>query len=328
MTKREFTFAIAPMMDWSDRHYRFFMRLLTKRALLYTEMVTAAAVVHGDRSYLLGYNAIEHPLALQLGGADPAQLAEAARIGEDFGYGEINLNVGCPSDRVQSGSFGAALMLQPELVADCIAAMQSAVDVPVTVKCRIGVDEQEAVQTLPDFIRTVAGAGCETFVIHARKAWLKGLSPKQNREIPPLDYGLVHQIKQQFPALRILLNGGLVSLAQAMAETKGLDGAMVGRAAYHDPWIMADTDQLVFGESGPSVSREQVVRGLIEYVNFERTNGTKLHAITRHVLGLFAGQPGARHWRRTLSEKGVKPGAGSEVIGEAAASVLPELSVA
>jgi len=320
------TLSIAPMMDWSDRHYRAFMRLITKRTLLYTEMITAAAVVHGDRGRLLGYSAVEQPLALQLGGSDPTLLAEAARIGEGFGYSEINLNVGCPSPRVQSGCFGAALMLEPALVADCVAAMVLAVQVPVTVKCRIGVDQQNTDETLPHFIKTVAEAGCTTFVIHARKAWLDGLSPKQNREIPPLQYDLVQQIKQKFQNLTIVLNGGLTSLEQAQTDvtTLALDGAMIGRAAYHNPWEFVAADPQFFGAPAPVQSRLQVVEGLIEYVRAEQANGTRLHDITRHVLGLFAGQAGARHWRRTLSTKGPRAGAGSEVITEAASFLLEQ----
>jgi tRNA-dihydrouridine synthase A len=322
------TFSIAPMMDWSDRHYRSFIRLITQRALLYSEMVTAAAVVHGDRRRLLGFSAIEHPIVLQLGGADPALLGEAARIGEDFGYDQINLNVGCPSNRVQSGSFGAALMLEPELVADCVAAMQGAVSVPVTVKCRIGVDEQEASQTLPAFIEIVSAAGCEAFVIHARKAWLQGLSPKQNREVPPLDYELVHAMKRQFPKLEIVLNGGLTTLDQALNEAEGLDGMMIGRAAYHNPWAWAEVDRLVYGETEPAPTREGVVRGLIEYAALAQSTGARLHDLTRHVLGLFAGQPGARKWRQILSQEGVRPGADWRVIAKAAKAVLPKEEIA
>ncbi|VAV88074.1 tRNA-dihydrouridine(20/20a) synthase [hydrothermal vent metagenome] len=328
LINQEFTFAIAPMMDWSDRHYRSFMRLITRRAVLYSEMVTAAAVVHGDRQRLLGFSPLEHPVVLQLGGADPQQLAEAARIGEGFGYQQINLNVGCPSDRVQSGRFGAALMLEPEIVANCVLAMQAAVSVPVTVKCRIGVDAQNVQQTLPNFLQIVADAGCQTFIIHARKAWLKGLSPKQNRDVPPLEYPLVVEMKRQFSQLQIILNGGLLTLEQALAQSANLDGAMIGRAAYHNPWQWVQVDQQVFAEPTPPATREQVVQGLIEYAALEQGDGTRLHDITRHVLGLFAGEPGARQWRRILSEDGVKPGADWRVIARAAAEVLPKMSVA
>ncbi|MCF6292307.1 MAG: tRNA dihydrouridine(20/20a) synthase DusA [Robiginitomaculum sp.] len=320
--------SIAPMMDWSDRHYRSFMRLITKRTVLYTEMLTVTAVIHGDRERLLGFSPLEHRVVLQLGGSDPGQLAEAAIIGEQFGYDEINLNVGCPSDRVQSGRFGAVLMLEPQLVAECISAMQQAVSIPVTVKCRVGVDEQAVEETLPNFIGIVADAGCQTFIIHARKAWLKGLSPKQNREIPPLNYSLVKSIKQQFPELQIILNGGLLDLPQAISASETLDGAMIGRAAYHNPWIFSQADRLVFNDERTSVTRETVVQGLIEYAALEQGNGTRLHDITRHVLGLFAGEPGARKWRQILSVEGVKLGADWRVIAKAAKAVLPEKFVA
>ncbi|MBL4618153.1 MAG: tRNA dihydrouridine(20/20a) synthase DusA [Robiginitomaculum sp.] len=316
------------MMDWSDRHYRAFMRLITNRTLLYTEMLTAAAVIHGDRKRLLGFSPLEHQIALQLGGSDPGQLAEAAKIGEDFGYDEINLNVGCPSDRVQSGRFGAALMLEPKLVAKCVSAMQKAVPIPVTVKCRVGVDEQAVGETLPNFIKIVADADCQTFIIHARKAWLKGLSPKQNREIPPLDYPLVNAMKRQFPKLSIIINGGLLDLSQAMSASEDLDGAMIGRAAYHNPWIFSQADKQVFNDKKPPVTRAQVVQGLIEYTAIEQASGTRLHDITRHILGLFAGEAGARKWRQILSVEGVKPGADWRVIAKAAQMVLPEEFVA
>jgi tRNA-dihydrouridine synthase A len=314
--------SVAPMMDWTDRHYRAFVRLITKQTLLYTEMVTAAAVIHGDRKRLLGFSPLEHPIALQLGGADPQQLAEAAKIGEGFGYDEINLNVGCPSNRVQSGRFGATLMLEPALVAEIVEQMQQAVSVPVTVKCRIGVDEQIAEETLPKFLEVVAASGCDSFVIHARKAWLKGLSPKQNREIPPLDYPLVKAMKQQFPKLKIILNGGLLDLSQAMSASETLNGAMIGRAAYHNPWILCQADQLVFNDKSPLVTRAEVVQGLVEYAAMEQSGGTRLHDITRHILGLFAGEPGARKWRQILSVEGVKPGADWRVIAKASRQVL------
>ncbi len=324
MINQGFTFAVAPMMEWSDRWYRGFVRLMSRRAVLYSEMVTAAAVVHGDRDRLLGFSAVEHPLVLQLGGADPAQLAEAARIGEGFGYDEINLNVGCPSDRVQSGAFGAALMLDAPLVAKCAAAMAASVSIPVTIKCRVGVDEQIAEETLPDFIRCVSDAGVNHFIIHARQAWLKGLSPKQNREIPPLQYDLVREMKRQFPSLCITLNGGLANVEQAKQETATLNGAMIGRAAYHNPWILTAVDQQIYGETAPPPTRDEVVQGLIEYAALAQSDGVRLHDITRHVLGLFLGQPGARKWRQILSQEAVRPGADWRVIAKAAAVVLPE----
>lgn len=314
--------SIAPMMDWTDRHYRGFMRLITRQTLLYTEMVTAPAVIHGDRARLLGYADGEHPIALQLGGSDPAQMAEAARIGADFGYDEININVGCPSDRVQSGAFGAVLMKDPDIVAQCFTAMQEAVSVPVTVKCRIGVDDQDPEVMLPEFLRVVANAGCKTFIIHARKAWLKGLSPKENRMVPPLRYDLVRFMKSEFPDLAISLNGGLENLDQAQAETEGLDGAMLGRAAYHDPWVFAQADTRVFGApDDPARTRADVVRGLMVQADELLSGDGRLHDLTRHVLGLFAGQPGARHWRRVLSEEANRDGAGPEVIAKAAGMV-------
>jgi len=324
MTDPARIFSIAPMMDWSDRHYRSFMRLITRRALLYSEMVTSAAVVHGDRQRLLGFSPLENPVVLQLGGAEPTQLAQAAQIGEDFGYDQINLNVGCPSDRVQAGRFGAALMLEPDLVANCFSAMRRAVSIPVTIKCRIGVDEQNAEETLPKFLQTIADEGCETFIIHGRKAWLKGLSPKQNRDVPPLEYALVRQMKQRFAQLEIILNGGLATLDQALECSTSLNGMMIGRAAYHNPWEWVDVDRRVYGEKTKPPTREQVVQGLIEYAALEQSNGARLQDITRHVLGLFAGQPGARGWRRVLSEEGVRPGADWRVIAKAAQCVLEE----
>ncbi|PHS28676.1 MAG: tRNA dihydrouridine(20/20a) synthase DusA [Robiginitomaculum sp.] len=317
-------FSIAPMMDWTDRHCRFFHRQLSCHALLYTEMITAKALIHGDAEKLLHFDASEYPVAVQLGGAEPDELAQAAKLAEDAGYGEINLNVGCPSDRVQSGAFGAALMAQPELVAECVAAMQTVVSVPVTVKCRIGIDEQEAEQSLPAFIDIVAAAPCKTFIIHARKAWLKGLSPKDNRTIPPLDYDLVRTIKAARPDLRIILNGGLADVDHALAESAALDGAMLGRAAYHTPWVLADVDEKVFGKSGQRPDPEAVLEAMMVYAGQQIAKGVPLHAITRHILGLFAGEPGARAWRRTLSEDAPRPGAGPEVIARAAGAVLGE----
>lgn len=315
--------SVAPMMDWTDRHCRAFHRVLTKRALLYTEMAVDKAVIHGDRDKLIGFEPAEHPVAIQLGGSDPADLAQASRIAEDYGYIEINLNVGCPSDRVQSGRFGACLMQEPELVADCVSAMREAVSVPVTVKCRIGVDEQEPETALFDFVDTVAAAGIGSFTVHARKAWLKGLSPKENRTVPPLDYDLVRRLKAERPALEIILNGGLETLDQAIAESGSLDGMMIGRAAYHTPWVLAEADSRLFGDADPVATRVEAVEAYRPYLARQLEAGTRLHDMTRHMLGLFAGQPGARLWRRILSEKAPKRGAGLEVVDEALAAVVP-----
>jgi tRNA-dihydrouridine synthase A len=305
------------MMDWTDRHDRFFLRLISRRALLYTEMVTTGAVLHGDRQRLLGFDASEHPVAVQLGGSEPAELAEAARIAADFGYDEVNLNVGCPSDRVQSGRFGACLMREPDLVARCVEAMRSAVTIPVTVKCRIGVDEQEPEEALPAMARAVRAAGCETLIVHARKAWLEGLSPKENRDIPPLDYPLVYRLKQSMPDMEIIINGGIATLDEAAAHMAYVDGAMLGRAAYQNPWLLAEVDSRFHGESAAPRSRLEVLEAFLPYVERELAQGTHLHAMTRHILGLFQGQPGARAFRRHISENAPRPGAGIEVIREA-----------
>jgi tRNA-dihydrouridine synthase A len=307
-------FAVAPMMDWTDRHCRFFHRQLSAHALLYTEMVTAAAIKHGDRARLLGFSAAEQPLALQLGGSMPDDLALAARIGEDFGYREINLNVGCPSDRVQEGRFGACLMAEPDLVADCVQAMVRAVKLPVTVKCRIGIDDQDENAPLDHFVGRVASAGCATFIVHARKAWLKGLSPKENRDIPPLNHARVHRLKRDFPHLRILLNGGLETLEQAVGAMGDLDGVMLGRAAYHDPWLLAGVDPLFSGTAAPVNSRLEVVERMLPYLNDGLAQGAWLNKVTRHMLGLFHGQPGGRIWRRILSERAHQSGANSAVL--------------
>jgi tRNA-dihydrouridine synthase A len=315
------TFAVAPMMDWTDRNCRVFHRALSRHALLYTEMVTALAVKHGDREKLLGFDAVEQPVALQLGGSDPSLLAEAARIGEEWGYCEINLNVGCPSDRVQGGNFGACLMATPHLVADCIAAMQAAVKVPVTVKCRIGIDEQDAEADFQNFIDVVAGAGCNSFIIHARKAWLQGLSPKENREIPPLDYGRVHRLKQAHPELHIALNGGLADLAADINHLKDLDGLMYGREAYHNPWILQSVDNLFAGAPPPVVSRREAVESLYGVISEHLQRGLPLHRFTRHMLGLFHAQPGGRLWRQILSVDGCKEGAGLAVLEKALSAV-------
>jgi tRNA-dihydrouridine synthase A len=316
--------SVAPMMDWTDRHCRHFHRLMTGRAMLYTEMVTAAAVLHGPRDRLLGYGAPEHPIALQLGGSVPAELAAATRIAQDFAYDEINLNVGCPSDRVQSGCFGAVLMERPALVAECVAAMLAESDYPVTVKCRIGVDDQDPATVLPDFIETVARAGVSHFIIHARKAWLKGLSPKENREIPPLDYPLVIAMKQRFPELTICINGGIASLdlAKELLDS-GLDGVMIGRAAYHDPASVLLGADALWGDTR-RIDAMGVAEAMRPYIATHLADGGRLHQITRHMLGLFHGRPGARAWRRVLSEGATKDGAGLEVYNSALAQVAPQ----
>lgn len=305
------------MMDWTDRHDRFFLRLISRRALLYTEMVTTGAVLHGDCQRLLAFDAAEHPVAVQLGGSEPAELAEAARIAADFGYDEVNLNVGCPSDRVQSGRFGACLMREPDLVARCIEAMRRAVSVPVTVKCRIGVDEQEPEEALPAMARAVREAGCETLIVHARKAWLEGLSPKENRDIPPLDYPLVYRLKQAMPQMEIIVNGGIATLDEAADHMARVDGAMLGRAAYQNPYLLAEADARFYGERAAPLSRHEVLEAFLPYVERELAQGTHLHAMTRHILGLFQGQPGARAFRRHISENAPRAGAGVEVIREA-----------
>ena len=317
----DYTFSVAPMMDWTDRHCRAFHRVLTKGALLYTEMAVDKAVIFGDRDKLIGFAAAEHPVAIQLGGSDPADLAQASRIAEDFGYCEVNLNVGCPSDRVQSGRFGACLMKEPDLVAECVSAMREAVSVPVTVKCRIGVDEQDPQEALFGFVDRVRKAGVTSFAVHARKAWLKGLSPKENRTIPPLDYDLVRRLKAERPELEIILNGGIETLDQGLAETQTLDGMMIGRAAYHDPFILAEADSRLFGRADPVSSRIEAVEAYRPYMTDRLAQGARLHDMTRHILGLFTGQPGARMWRRILSEKAPKRGAGMDVIDEALEAV-------
>lgn len=302
-------------MDWTDRHCRYLHRLMSRDALLYTEMVTAPALVRGGALHLLDHDVAEHPVALQLGGSDPKELAQAARLGVDAGYDEINLNCGCPSDRVQSGSFGAVLMEHPALVADCVAEMRAAVDVEVTVKCRIGVDDQDPHEVLPEFLSRIVAAGCTRVTVHARKAWLKGLSPKENRDIPPLDYALVQQMKGYFPNLHISINGGISSLdeAEALLDT-GLDGVMIGRAAYHQPCeVLCAADRRVFGQ-GTDTKAEDVVRKMIPYIDAHLIAGGRLGQITRHMMGLFAGRPGARIWRRMLSEGASKPGAGPALV--------------
>ena len=315
--------SVAPMMDWTDRHCRYLHRLMTREALLYTEMVTAPAVIHGDRARLLGFNEAEHPVALQLGGSDPAELAQATKIAADLGYDEINLNVGCPSDRVQSGFFGAVLMERAELVADCVAAMIASSSVEVTVKCRIGVDDQTPEEILPEFLARVSAAGVSRFTIHARKAWLQGLSPKENRDIPPLNYPLVHQMKEFFPHLHLSINGGITTLEQAKSFLDmGLDGVMIGRAAYHEPAsVLLRADAEIFGQAELGLSAEDIVAQMLPYIEAHLTSGGRLHQITRHMMGLFSGRPGARGWRRVLSEGASKEGAGVALVEAALAEV-------
>ncbi len=312
-------FCVAPMMDWTDRHCRFFHRLLAPHARLYTEMATTGAVLHGDRARLLGFDASEHPLALQLGGHEPSDLAAAARIGVDFGYDEVNLNVGCPSDRVQSGRFGACLMREPALVADCVAAMRVASDVPVTVKCRIGVDEQDDYEDLHRFAETLVGAGLQTLIVHARKAWLHGLSPKENREIPPLNYERVYRLKQEFPQLAIVINGGITTAAAAKSHCETMDGVMLGRAAYHDPFVLAQVEHTLFGT--PLPERDAVLERLRAHIDAELARGNTLNHVARHILGLYLGLPGARAFRRHLSENMHHPHADYRAIEQAIAGI-------
>ncbi|WP_344847648.1 tRNA dihydrouridine(20/20a) synthase DusA [Celeribacter arenosi] len=311
--------SVAPMMDWTDRHCRYFHRVLSRHTLLYTEMVTAPALVRGGALHLLDYSPEEHPVALQLGGSDPGELAEATRMAVDRGYDEVNLNVGCPSDRVQSGTFGAILMKSPDLVAACVEAMQSAAgDVPVTVKCRIGVDDQDPHVVLPDFIARLKAAGITRIQIHARKAWLQGLSPKENRDIPPLDYDLVHRMKAAHPDLHLSINGGIATLDAAMDHLKVMDGVMVGRAAYHQPYdILADADRRVYSVDNPVLTREDAVFAMEDYIGAHVAAGGKLAQVTRHMLGIFAGQPGARRWKRILSDGGHRDGASFDLLREA-----------
>lgn len=314
--------SVAPMMDWTDRHDRYFLRLCAPHVLLYTEMVTAAAIVHGDVERHLAFDASEHPVAVQFGGSDPDQLATCARAAEAYGYDEINLNVGCPSDRVQAGRFGACLLKEPKLVAECVMAMREASRLPVTVKTRIGVDELDSYEHLAEFVATVHAAGCDSFVIHARKAWLQGLSPKQNREIPPLNYPRVYRLKQDFPELEIVLNGGVRTLEDIHTHLTRVDGVMVGREAYGNPWALAQWDAALWGQE-LTRTRHQVVRDFLPYIERELARGTKLSNITRHLLGLFQSVPGAKGWRRYLSENAWRPGAGVEVV-ETALSKVPE----
>src|SRR5215468_1829147 len=322
MSGLQHRFCIPSMMEWTDRHCRFFHRLLSRRAWLYSEMVTAQAVIHGNRDRLLGFSPEEHPSALQLAGSEPSRLAEAAQIGEAWGYDEINLNVGCPSDRVQEGRFGACLMAEPALVGDCVAAMKASVNVPVSVKCRIGIDDQDPEEALETLTRAVERAGVDALIVHARKAWLAGLSPRENRDIPPLDYDRVHRLKAAHPALAIVLNGGIVDLDQAAAHLARLDGVMMGRAAYQEPWRLLAVDPVVFGAEAPFASPKVAADALMPYLERELLRGTRLHAVTRHILGLFRGVPGARAFRRHLATEAVKPGAGIAAFRAALALVV------
>ena len=312
---------MAPMLDWTDRHCRYFHRLLTKQAVLYTEMVTTGALLHGDSERHLRFNQEEHPVALQLGGSDPQDMAECARLAEQYGYDEVNINVGCPSERVQRGAFGACLMAEPDLIAECVTAMQAAVNIPITVKNRIGIDDQDDYGGLHQFISTVSQAGCQTFIIHARKAWLKGLSPKENRDIPPLRYELVYQIKQEFPALEIIINGGITTLEQCQQHLQHVDGVMVGREAYHNPWLLAQVDPLIYGTDAPFLDRKAAFEAFLDYVQAQQAAGVALNHMSRHILGLFQGMPGARAFRRLISENAHKQSAGIALLRESAAKI-------
>lgn len=315
-------FCIAPMLDWSDRHCRSFWRQLSRRAVLYTEMITTGALLHGDAERHLRYSDIEHPLALQLGGSDPASLASSAKLAEQWAYDEVNLNCGCPSDRVQNGAFGACLMAGPELVADCVKAMRDACSIPVTVKHRIGIDDQEGYEPMRDFVGALADAGCETVIVHARKAWLQGLSPKENREIPPLNYDFVYQLKRDFPALEVIINGGIETLEQAASHLSHVDGIMMGRSAYQNPFLLAEVDSRFYQQHGISPTRLQVLDAMLDYIDRELSaGGVRLNHITRHILGLFNGQPGAKQFRRHLSQHAHLPGANAGVLREAMALV-------
>ncbi|MCS3448643.1 MULTISPECIES: tRNA dihydrouridine(20/20a) synthase DusA [Bradyrhizobium] len=321
MNNQDYRFCTAPMMDWTDRHCRVFHRLMSRRARLYTEMLTTGAIIHGDRARLLGFDASEHPVALQLGGSDPRDLATAAEIGEQFGYDEVNLNVGCPSDRVKDGRFGACLMAEPALVAEGVAAMKRAVRIPVTVKCRIGIDDQDPEVALDTLARGVIAAGADALVVHARKAWLNGLSPKENRDIPPLDYDRVYRLKAALPQVPIIINGGITSLAEAKRHLAHVDGVMLGRAAYQEPWRLLTVDSELFGETPPHATMKDVFAAMLPYIERQLAEGTRLHSITRHFVGAFHGVPGARAFRRYLAENGVRPGADIDVLREAIARV-------
>lgn len=317
MIERDWRFCLAPMMDWSDRHCRYFWRLLTKRSRLYSEMVTTGAILRGDRDRFLRFNPEEQPLALQLGGSDPQALAECARIAEGYGYDEVNLNCGCPSDRVQEGRIGACLMAEPNLVAECIAAMRAAVSIPVTVKHRTGVNDLDAEEHLHHFISTIAQTGCNVFIVHARKAWLQGLSPKENREIPPLLYNRVCALKQHFPELTIVINGGITGIAQSRDLLQQVDGVMMGREAYHNPFVLAQVDREIYGDDPPPLTRDQVLDAFIPYCEHQIANGARLNHMARHVLGLYTGQPGGKRFRRFLSENGHRPDAPAGLLSEA-----------
>jgi tRNA-dihydrouridine synthase A len=314
--------SIAPMMDRTDRHFRYFLRLITKHTLLYTEMITTGAILHGDPEQFLNYSQKEHPLALQLGGSNPDELARCSKIAADCGYDEVNLNVGCPSNRVQSARFGACLMAAPELVADCVSAMNKQNQIPITVKTRIGIDECDSYEELSSFIEHVSNAGCQTFIIHARKAWLNGLSPKENREIPPLQYETVYQLKKDYPQLEIIINGGFTSLQQITEQYNHVDGVMIGRAVYQNPYLLAKVDQLIFQDDYPVKSRHGILEEFMEYVDHNLAQGVYLSHMARHILGLYQGQAGARLFRRTISEKAYQPSAGLDVLREAACQVL------
>jgi len=319
--KQAHRLAIAPMLDWTDRDCRYFLRLISRHSLLYTEMVTTGALIYGDRERFLAHDVSEYPLALQLGGSDPDALAKCARLGQDAGYSEINLNVGCPSDRVQSGSFGACLMAEPKSVAEGIVAMRSEVTIPVSVKTRLGIDKLDSYEFVSDFISQVADAGCDIFIMHARKAWLDGLSPKENRDIPPLEYERVYQLKQDFPQLHIDINGGIKTIKQAKQHLEHVDGVMIGRAVYHDPYLLADADKIIFGDQHKIASRHDIIRSMLPYIDQRISEGRPIKSITRHLLGLFQGQPGARAWRRHLSENVHLKGADLSVITDALALV-------
>ena len=310
-------FSIAPMLDWTDRHERYFLRLISRHVLLYTEMVTTGAILFGDHDRHLAFNKAEHPLALQLGGSDPVDLATCAKIAEDYGYDEINLNVGCPSDRVQSGRFGACLMATPDVVAECVNAMKSVVSIPVTVKHRIGIDDQDSWEELCQFVETVSAGGCEVFIVHARKAWLTGLSPKENRDIPPLKYEVVHALKKTYPQLEFIINGGFKSLSDSLHQLEHVDGVMMGREAYHNPYILSEVDRLFFSDDHPVPTRREVVESMLPYIEQELKRGVRLNSMTRHILGLFHGVAGAKAWRRHLSENAHRNGAGIDVLKSA-----------
>ncbi len=323
MTDLDRRISVAPMMDRTDRHDRFFLRQLSRSALLYSEMITTGAILHGDRERFLRFDAAEHPVALQLGGASPEELAQCAEIGADWGYDEVNLNVGCPSDRVQNARFGACLMNEPQLVANCIAAMRGAVDIPVTVKTRIGVDDRDSWEDFRQFVETVAATGCNVFIIHARKAWLKGLSPKENREIPPLHYDTVYRMKQTWPELSVVINGGITTVGEVREHLREVDGVMIGRAAYENPWLLAEIEREIIGGTAPDARREALLP-YISYMDRELANDVPLQAMARHALGLFQGQRGARAWRRHISENAPRSGAGTDIVREASEFVVSE----